>query len=341
MKRWMKGIAIASLLLAAGCGSSSSFASTASEPSFIEAPAGNAAMAAGTSDYAAESEYMMDEASDRKETSESGSEASAITGQKLVYTGSMTLETLNYEETAAAVRERIRSYKGIVEREDEWDGDHSWYYTDGRKRTANRTLSMTARIPTGSFDAFMNDMDGAGKVTSRSQNVENISRRYSDNSIEIESLQLQQERLLQMMEKAETVEDMIQIEERLSAVQTQLNQKKSLQSSMDTDVEYSTVYLNINEVQMYTPDVDPGIQIGGFGTRLLETLKSSAVHFVYFLQNLVLGLIRIAPYLLLAALVVFIWVKYRKSKGKSVNPFAVKKKEPQQKKETDLGNVKK
>jgi hypothetical protein len=344
MKRKMKGFAAVLALTLCACGSSGVSHSEGAYDSYASGGTNSFATSEEAADYAPA--YGIAESTAEFKTAEEDRESetdSGITGVKLVYTGSITIETLTYPETVTSVRERISSYKGIVEREDEWDGDHSWYYTDGRARTTNRTLSMTVRIPTKDFDAFMNDMDGAGKVTSRSQNVENISRRYSDNSIEIESLELQQTRLLEMMEKAETVEEMIMIEERLSNVQTQLNQKKSYRSSMDTDVEYSTVYLNINEVQKYTPVTDPGIQIGGFGERLLETLKLSGKQFVYFLQNLVLFLVEIAPFVLLAALLIFLYVRHRRKKGLHPNPFHREKKQTAdvKKEAIDPGEVKK
>lgn len=292
--------------------------------------------AATEENYAYDGEYGMAEAAEYKTDSAPAAVASGsttqeenldITGDKLVYTGSLTMETLKYEDTIKAVHEHIEKYHGIIEREDAWDGDNSWYYTDGSTRKTNRNTSMTLRVPTKDFQNFMTDMEGAGKVKNRSQNVENISRQYNDNSIAINSLETQQERLLQMMEKAETVEDMIMIESRLSDVQTQLNQKKSWQSSMDTDVMYSTIYLNINEVQVYTPDTEPGIQINGFGKRLMETIESSGVHFVYFLQNMLLVLIRIAPFAALIGVVFMIIGHIRKKKGLPANPFARRNKE--------------
>ena len=346
MKQILKGIT--ALLLAAGlaaCGSSGSSGSHASSPASYSGSTNSLAAA----DYAKEemADYELGVAmapSPSEEARGTSEEQPGVTGVKLVYTGSVTIETLGYEDTVKNVRERIKQYQGIIEQENEWDGDHSWYYTDGRGRTTNRNISLTVRIPTKDFDNFMNDMDGAGKVTSRSQNVENISRKYSDNSIEIESLELQQTRLLEMMEKAETVEEMIMIEERLSDVQTKLNQKKSYRSSLDTDVEYSTIYLNINEVQEYTPVQSPGIEIGGFGKRITETLKNSGKFFVYVVQELILFLIRIAPFVIAIALIIFAIRAWRKSRGLDPNPFRGKKgAKPVLEKadKTDVGEVKK
>ena len=337
MKKTMKFISAALLTVTlAACGSAHS--STSADYAPESYPAGgyglagssynNSYMADAAAAPAMEEAEMADYDAKAEDGSEPGTDETVqITGDMLVYTGSLNLETLNYEDTVAAVRDRIRSYQGIIEQEDEWDSDRSWTYTDGRKRTMNRSISMTLRIPTTSFDSFMNDMDGAGKVTARSQSVENISRRYNDNSIEIESLRKQQERLLEMMDAADTVEEMIMVESRLTEVQTELNRKLSYKAGMDTDVKYSTIYLNINEVQEYTP-VDDSVQIGGFWKKLWETVESSWIYFVYFLENLVFALVRILPYVLLIGLIVFGIMRYRKAKGITTKLFQRKKKEP-------------
>ena len=299
-----KLIAAVTLVFAlSGCGSGASPSAAAYDTSSNEYF--GVAESAAVYD-AGEAYYEYEEASDSPEE--------ALTGDKLVYTGSLNIETLSYEETVSAVRERINAYHGIIEQENAWDNDRSWVYTDGRERSNNRSLSMTVRIPTASFDAFMNDMDGTGKITSRSQGVDNISRRYNDNSIEIEAVEKQQARLLEMMDAAETVEEMILVEERLSEVQTRLNQKKSYRSSMDTDVEYSTIYLNINEVQKYTP-VDNRLHIDGFWEKVTETFTYSWTFFVYFLEELTLVLIHLFPFLLVGGLLIYGIRKYRKSKG--------------------------
>ena len=75
--------------------------------------------------------------------------------------------------------------------------------------------------------------------------------RYNDQSILIESLEKQETRLLEMMDKAETIEDMITIESRLSEVQTQLNQARNTLAGYDTDIDYSTINVQIEEVPFF------------------------------------------------------------------------------------------
>ncbi|MCR5795727.1 MAG: DUF4349 domain-containing protein [Solobacterium sp.] len=224
-----------------------------------------------------------------------------VTGEKLVYTGNMRIETLTYDETVSQLLDLTNKYKGIIENQNENVNDYYWR-TDAEDRSV-RSMSLVLRIPTKNFSTFLDDMQGTGKVMSRSVNVENITRQYNDNSVLITSLETQEERLLEMMEKAETIEDMITVEQRLTEVQTELNRLKMNKSSMDTDIEYSTVYLTVNEVRQYQ-DSRPD-----FLHQLQEAFTGGFSDFAYALGGLLLGLTKGLPFL--ACLAVIGWIVYR------------------------------
>lgn len=249
----------------------------------------------------------------------------ALSNEKLVYTGSINIETLEYEESLQNIRERIQSYNGLIENENEYDNDYNWYSSTYTGRRNSRNISMTVRIPTEKFQSFLNDMEGAGKITNRSTNIENITKRYNDTSIQATALEEQQNRLLEMMEKAETIEDMIAIEARLTEVQSQLNILKSNLNQMDTDVNYSTIYLNLREVIEYT--VEPET----FGERFVKEFQSGITGFVDFLEDVVIFLAHSWLFLLLFGAVIVLISKFIKKKnvfkGKPVKFLRRKKNE--------------
>ena len=227
-----------------------------SEPDYVEytngSGAGNSAVYDAKADESYEAEYAAAETAEGGSyTAETPAPDPSLLQEKLVYNGDLLIETLKYEESAAQLKELISSYNGIIEWQDEYDGNYNWYTGES---SGTRTMTMTVRIPTEHFDAFMNAGDGVGKVISRSTGVTNISRQYYDTSVQIEALEKQQTRLLEMMDKAETIQDMIAVEQRLTDVQTQLNSLKTHRQSMDTDVMYSTVTVRLNEVKEYVHD---------------------------------------------------------------------------------------
>jgi hypothetical protein len=158
---------------------------------------------------------------------------------------------------------------------------------------------MTLRIPTEKFEEFMSGGGEIGNVISRSSSTENISRVYNDVSVQIEALEKQQTRLLEMMDQANTIEDMIAVEDRLSQVQYELNSLKTHRQSMDTDVAYSTINVSLNEVRIYSETDE------GFFTKLSNRFVNGFRGFADNMADLILAAVYALPYLLIGALVIF------------------------------------
>lgn len=130
------------------------------------------------------------------------------------------------------------------------------------------------------------------------------------------------------METAETIDEMLAIEDRLTDVQNELQILRNRLSEMDTDVAYSTVNLTIREVIEYTPEVDP-VKTLTFGDRLKNTLEESWDTFTDFLEGLLFFVIRATPILLVIGAIslgiMFIIIGSVKSSKKRAEKKAAKK----------------
>lgn len=235
-------------------------------------------------------------------------ETQVINGDKLVYTCNLTLQTLEYDSCVKTIRENISKYGGFIEEESEYDDAYRWYYGDYVKTTGTKHLTLTIRVPSAKYYEFLEQMEGAGKVISRNSYVENISRQYYETDAYIKSLEIQQDRLLEMMEQAVEIEDMITIEARLSEVQYQLSMAKTELSGMDADVEYSTITIDVEEVMEYTRD-EPVQKRNTFGDRLKNTLTETWEFFWEMLEGILFLIIRLIPVALVAGViaVLIIW----------------------------------
>lgn len=222
------------------------------------------------------------------------------TGEKLVYSGALTIQTRSYSDSAAQLRNRVREFGGIIENENEYTDGGYYTYND---ENARWTLYMTVRIPTERFEEFMSGSSDIGNVVSRSSSAVNISKRYNDVSAQIEALEKQQKRLLEMMDSAVTIEDMIAVEDRLSDVQYELNMLKTDRESMDTDVAYSTVNVTLQEVKVYTELSD------SFFTKLSNRFVNGFAGFANHMAELILGIVYLLPYILLILAVILILAK--------------------------------
>ena len=248
--------------------------------------------------------------------------------QKLVYTCTMRMETTEFAKTLSALKELIEKYDAFVETEEQSDSANSWYYSSYRKTSGTLSERIVIRVPSENYDAFLSDLDGQGKVREKNTKVDNITRSYSDTETIIAALKTQEKRLLEMMDQAETIEDMITVEDRLTEVQQELALYESRLSGMDLDVAYSTVDLTLTEVLEYSGDTEP-VYTATFGDRLKNTLKESWETTLEFLEGLLFFLIRALPILLILGVIglaiTFIIVGIVKSSRKRRAAKAAKK----------------
>ena len=159
---------------------------------------------------------------------------------------------------------------------------------------------------TTDFDTAISTLDAqiaafGGNVTSVSRYAENVTSQYTDYEARLDSLRTQEERLLAMLEKSEDVESLIALEQRLADVRYELESIERNLRNLDLQISYSTVNLNLEEVEVYTPTVP--VQ-RTFSEKLSDAFSDGWTGFVRGLQYFCLGLASSLPGLVLFVLIV-------------------------------------
>ena len=158
-------------------------------------------------------------------------------------------------------------------------------------------------MPADKLNAFLDEALGKLHVTNRSENVEDITLRYTDLESRVKALETEQERLFELMAKAENVDAIIAIESRLSEIRYELESIKSSLRSYDNQVVYSTVYLYIKEVKLTSTTGE-----AGFSDKIVYGLKNNLIGLGEMLESLVIFIITELPVIIVlgALLAVFI-----------------------------------
>ena len=232
----------------------------------------------------------------------------ASENRKIVYSGNISLQTLEYDSSSQSIHDKINKYGGFIESENTSNDDPYWYYRERSGSSARRTrrnLSITARIPAEKFDAFMEDLKNDGQVINTSVNAENISVSYANHDASRKALEIEQERLLKMMDKAESIEEMIAVEERLTEVERELGNERTKLSAMDRDVNFSTIYINLEEVFEYSETVVETT----YGERLKRAFDNAIDGFVVFWEDLILFIVGSFPFLIMLVIIIVVIVK--------------------------------
>ena len=241
-----------------------------------------------------------------------------FTDEKLIYMASVTLETTNFEGTLEALKQKILDCKGFVQSESQNDDAGYWYEKNYRKTTGTLTEWVVIRIPTKNLNAFIDSLSGFGKVIGKKIDVQNITKAYADTESEIAILEAKQARYLEMIKKAETIDEILSIEKYLTDVEKELSILKSTVSNWDTDIAYSTLSLTIREVLEYSQDEDP-VYTNSFWDRVGNSLKDSGKVFLKVLEFLLHAIIYLLPFaIVIGGIVVLIVVLSKNAKKKKV-----------------------
>lgn len=249
MKKRMKRITAAAAacllsLIFAACGSS-----TSNTTESITADQSAAYDTGGVySNYSAEMEPDMEPAEAAPEESGAQLDEKAASGRKLIKNVNMTVETEDYTQLVTDIQEQVVTLGGYIEQFESYN----------ENSIGGRSANLTLRIPADKLDSFVTRVDEVSNVISRQESVEDVTLQYVDLESHKKMLEQEQERLLALMEKAETIEDIITLESRLTEVRYQLESMEAQLRSMDNQVSYSTVYLYINEVTRLTPPEEKG-----------------------------------------------------------------------------------
>lgn len=252
-----------------GCGSRQGGAGAA-DSNFAAAPAEESmpsSAAADSDGFAIASESdAADAVSGTEKTSivpegVEAAEPSASTERKLVTTYHYDVETEDFDSLIQYVEAQTKSLGGYVE-DSSINGAtyHDEEFLPDDSARTHRTGYYTLRIPADKAESFAKDIEGRTNVLSQDTSVEDITLQYVDTDARRESLEEEQQRLNAMLKKAETVDEMIQIEQALENVRYQLNDIKSQLKVYDNQVNYSTINLTIEEVVNYTPVVTKSTQ---------------------------------------------------------------------------------
>ena len=180
---------------------------------------------------------------------ETQANASVAKNRKLIKTVDMTIETVSFDETIANLRNKINAIGGYIESEYSYNG--SLYNNSSQSKYA----TITVRVPDTELDGFVNDVSGIGNVTQKTTSTRDVTLNYVDTESKKEMYKAEQESLLALLEKAETIEDITYLTQRLTEVRYNIESMESSLRVYDDLVDYATVNFTINEVKVLTPTV--------------------------------------------------------------------------------------
>ena len=287
MAKVLTGVLALSLL--AGCGSADKMST---ESAYNASAAADYSAAGGvyydSGDYEYADEVSEENGPSQAETVEKGE----TTGRKLIRNVDMDVETESFDALLASAQSQAEELGGYIESSNISNSSYA------SSTSAARSARLTARIPSEKLDSYLAGISKQSNVTRKSESTEDVTLQYVDLQSHKKALLAEQESLLSMMEQAESIEDIIAINEQLTDVRYQIESMESQLRTYDNQVDYSTVNLYIDEVERYTPGAAKSA-----GARIAEGFSANIYRVGNFFKNFAIEFIILLPILIAVAIV--------------------------------------
>lgn len=238
------------------------------------------------------------EAPEEEPAGDGGQTEDRLANAKIVYTANIEAETQEFDASAAALEKLVEDLGGYLE-----------YASTSSYGDGSRNASYTIRIPSGEFKGFLKRVGDLTHVVSQDRNADNISEMYYDTESRLETQRTKMERLQMLLAKAETMEDIIDLENAISETEYQIEQLTGSLRHYDSLVDFATVELRLREVLRLT-EVEEAPPT--FGRQLSSAFTGGLRSFGDFLQGVAIFLAYNWLWLVVLALIALVVVKLSK-----------------------------
>ncbi len=229
--------------------------------------------------------------------------------RKIVYYGSFQIRTKNFDADYDSLLAALNQLGGYIEsssvsgsKPEKWDD-------------AGRYASLTLRVPSGKFSQFTGMLGSLGETISSSVSGQDISLQYFDTETKLKTLRTRETRLMDLLNKATTMEDIVELEKALGDVSYEIQMLETNLRDFDSLIDYSTVTIEMQEVNQVA-EVSPPDE--GIGTRISNAFYSVLNVLADFGEFLLVFFIGGAPIIVplaAVAVLIIILVKRRKKKA--------------------------
>ena len=232
--------------------------------------------------------------------------------RKIIKNGNLSIETLEFDKFIRELEASVATYNGYIE------------YSSQRGSKNYRYANYTIRVPFQKYDEFVSVVGELGTVTSSNTSIDDVTLKYVDIEARLSALTAERESFMALMDRADTIEEILQIQSYLTDVNYQIESYTSQLNTLKNKISYSTVTLEIDEVARITP-VEPKT----VWERISINLSENIYDITEGLKDMFVAFVSSTPYLVvyavfagIIALIVVIILKItkRKSKGKTAYP---------------------
>ena len=224
-------------------------------------------------------------------------------GRKITFSAQVSLNTKQFDADYSMIYTLIDKSGGFVASESMTDNSAMY------GRPTGRTANISARVPAGDYDTFVDAVSGIGEVTQKNKWSDDLTAEYFDTEARIELLEIRKERLMNYLLEADDAESIVAFERELSNVLYELDSFQGNKRRLDRLVDYASVDIYLTE--LITPETI-GKDGEPLGDRAREAFSLSLTGVGRFLENFAVGFAAAVPVIILLLIIAaIIWAIVR------------------------------
>ncbi len=235
-----------------------------------------------------------------------------LTDRKVTKNGEIRLLVKDAEETAEKINQTTITLGGFIQNQN---------IREVKDNTKSGTI--TVKVPADKFDEAINTFKNLGiKLENININAKDVTDQYIDLEAQLKNLQAEEQRYLEVLNRAYSVEDILKVSQYLSRVRGQIERLQGQLIYLDRQIDMSTitVYLTAEaEVEVFGLRWRPLYEIKKSFQNLLtglQTYVKVVIGFIFFLPVLLIWLISVSLILWLLVKI----IKWLINRGKPKKP---------------------
>jgi len=239
---------------------------------------------------------LQDDSKALNDESNTTVEALTPVEQKIIKTGHFTFETTSTEKTFDQLKKSVNQNKGYIQ------SDETTKYNNKLSR------SLIIRIPNTGFQPVIDSLTKNVKIFDEQKiDLQDVTEEFFDIEARMKAKKELENRYLQLLNKANSIKDMLEIERQLSQIREEIEAQEGRLKYLQNRVSFSTLHINFYEII----DVQHAPSKSYF-SRLGYAIKNGFTGIGEF----IIGITTLWPLLILIALVVYFVRKRLKNRNK-------------------------
>ncbi|MDQ5928458.1 MAG: hypothetical protein QG594_232 [Bacteroidota bacterium] len=228
--------------------------------------------------------------------SKSESDNSINIPQKIIKNAFLRFESNDLEETFTQIQTAVKANKGTVLNDSEGKDQNSIY----------RNIHL--RVPSENFDTFITSISkGVSYFERKDISSENVTEQYIDLTTRLKTKRKLEERYLQILQKANKISEILEIEKQISAIREEIESKEGQLKYLESRVSESTITIEFYK----TIAQKEGVKTS-YGSKIWTAVKSG----FFSLSDFLISIISLWPFIILfVVLIYFIRKRFKRKKA--------------------------